>query len=180
MSFYLGGEAIDFPAGFGFLVTEAIVEAAGAALPEFDEGGFDSEATPVGRAGDFLVLVLAFEFFEAVIEDVAVRDRLALVGCPGSEATIVGAAVEVLVGFFGADFFGNALDADLAFEFVPEEGEGGVGICYQLLAFVAVVVGEEGKATRIYVFKQDDAGGGDALGGGGGEGHGVGFGEFGF
>jgi len=158
-------------------VAEAVVEAAGAALPEFDFVGDEGVAAPVGGAGDFLAGVLGFEFGGAGFEVGAIGDDLALGGGPGADLVGAGAGGEVAFGFVMGEFPDEAAGGDLALACGPEEADGGAVVFGEFLAFAALVVGVEVEAAVVEAFEEDDAGGGDAALADGGEGHGVGFGE---
>ena len=98
----------------------------------------------------------------------------ALMGNGGAELAAPGAAGEVVAGLLGGDFLGAAVDDQLAVEGAPEHDEGDVGVSGDVVAFAAVVVGEEDEAAVFDAFEQHHAAGGAAVGGDGGQGHGVG------
>lgn len=99
----------------------------------------------------------------------------------GSRAELAapGAAGEVVAGLLGGDFLGAAVDDQLAVEGAPEHDEGDVRVGGDVVAFAAVVVGEEDEAAVFDAFEQHHAAGGAAVGGDGGQGHGVGQGQLG-
>ena len=105
--------------------------------------------------------------------------RPALTGDGGAELAAARAAGEVIAGLLGGDFLGAAVDDQLAVEGAPEHDEGDVGVGGDVVAFAAVVVGEEDEAAVFDAFEQHHAAGGAAVGGDGGQGHGVGQGQLG-
>jgi len=153
------------------------VQAAGTALPEFDGEGSDAESAPEVGEGDFAAFGPALEEFGLALgEGLAVGDGGALkFGDPGTDLGAVGAAAEVGFGFLAVGAGDRAADEDLAFEFLPEKDEGGVGIFGEVGGFAGAVVGEEAEAAIIEALEEDGAAGGVALRVGGGEGHGVRF-----
>ena len=173
----LGADAVAGPVVAVADIAEAVVEAAGAALPEFDFVGDEGVAAPVGGAGDGFVGVLDFEFGGAGFEVGAIGYDLALGGGPGTDLMGAGAGGEVAFGFVVGEFPDEAAGGDLALACGPEEADGGAVVFGEFLAFAALVVGVEVEATVVEAFEEDDAGGGDAALADGGEGHGVGFGE---
>lgn len=113
------------------------MEAALAALPEFEVGRLDLEAAPEVWAGDFAFFGEAFsEFVFALSEVGADGDLVGLFfGNPGSDFGVVGTAGEVVLGDFAGGFFDGAADADLALEFFPVEVDGAVGVFGDVLGF---------------------------------------------
>lgn len=103
----------------------------------------------------------------------------ALMGDSGAELAGPGAGGEVVAGLLGGDFLGAAADDQLSVEGAPEHDEGDVGVGGDVVAFAAVVVGEEDEAAVFDAFEQHHAAGGAAVGGDGGQGHGVGQGQLG-
>ena len=157
-------EPLDEPASVATPgVAQTVVQAVGAALPEFERVGDEAIAAPVGRPGDGLVGMAAFGFAVLRFEDVAARDHLALGRGPGADAGAPGPALEIAVGFLGGDAFDSSFDAHLALELVPEEDEGGVGVGLELAGLAALVVGEEREAPLVGAAKQDHPRGGAAL-----------------
>src|SRR4051794_32314002 len=95
----LGGlrrKTLDQPLAVGLLcVTEAIVHAAGSALPEFDTNGRQHITSPVRRLGDVVRRVSGFELFPFRFERCAIREHRALARGPGSDAAAARASFEV-------------------------------------------------------------------------------------
>src|SRR5688572_26130442 len=87
----LWGEAFDDPSLKVASIAQTIVQAVGAALPEFDFGGGKDVPTPVGGHGDVVAGMFLLEFGEAALEGVAGGDHLALAGNVGAEAAAAGA-----------------------------------------------------------------------------------------
>lgn len=158
-------------------VAEAIMEAAGAALPELDFVRDQGVAAPVLGAGDGLVLVLSFDFGGAGLEVGAVWDDLALSGCDGTDLMAARPGGKVAFGFFVRQFPDQASGGDLALAGGPKETNRGAIVLFQLLAFATLVVGVKVEATIIKAFQEDDAGGRHATVADGGQGHGIGLGE---
>ena len=144
---------------------EAIVDAAGAALPELDGVRDDAVAAPEGRERDFAVLEFGFNFLEFLEEDFFGGDDFGLVGNPCADLGFAGAGHEVFEGFSGGDFFCDALDDNLAFEGDPRKQQADSGVRLNVLSFAGLVVGEEGKTLLVKGFQQDGALGRKAIGG---------------
>lgn len=147
-----GREAFDVPGVCGFAVEEAVVKAGGAALPEFDGLWDDAVSAPEGWEGDFAVGEFGADFVEFLEEDFARGDDFALVGDPGSDLGFAGAGGEVFEGFEGGDFFGAALEDDLAFEGDPGEEGADVGVLVDLLGLAAGVICKKNEAVWVEVF----------------------------
>src|SRR5690606_32778678 len=111
-----GGESLDGPGAVGVaVVSDAVVEAIGTTLPEFDAVWFDAIATPVFRPGEFFHAAVFFLCGgELRFEPCAVRDRLALGRNDGSKLAAVWSAVEIRIRFFGRELMRNAANANLA------------------------------------------------------------------
>lgn len=75
-----GRETFDVPFGRGETrITETIVQSIGTALPEFESNRSDAITAPVGRDWDGFVLVVGEQLLEALVQDIAVREDLALI-----------------------------------------------------------------------------------------------------
>lgn len=77
----------------------------------------------------------------------------------GTDAAAVGALGEVGGAFFAAAAFDGAGGIDLAFQFAPENREGGAGVGCEVVAFAAAVIGEESEAAVVESFEEESAGG---------------------
>ena len=170
-------------------VPNAVVEAVGAGLPEFEGVRGEPVAAPVTRAGDrvgcrrTVISELSHKIFVAGVQNCAVFDDGTLPGNPGGDLAAARAGVEIFVGFGGCQFGDLAGNANLAVQGFPVKDEGGVRVLGEFAPFLAFVVGEEGEAQVVEPFEQHHAGGGDTIRGGGGEGHRIGHidpGAFGF
>ena len=100
-----------------------------------------------------------------------------MVGDPCADLRIAGAGHEIFQGFCGGDFFGGALDDDLAFEGDPWEKQADFGVGLDVLGFARLVVGEKGETLLVEGFEEDRTLGRKTIGREGGEGHGVGLGD---
>src|SRR5690348_18307740 len=87
--------------------------------PEFEALGSHSKSTPVGRAGDFLTVVLRTHVLVLLLELGPARKRPRLVRCPGTELRIPASAREIGVRFFARDNAHRAFDADLSPQRLP-------------------------------------------------------------
>ena len=148
-------------------------------MPELNLLGSDTVAPPGLRHGDALT-------FRILLGQLShIRFQLLPAGGPtlmrdgGAELAATGAGGEVVTGLLGGDLLGAAVDDQLAVEGAPEHDEGDVGVGGDVVAFSAVVVGEEDEAAVFDAFEQHHAVGGAAVGGDGGQGHGVGQGQLG-
>ena len=148
-------------------------------MPELNLLGNDTVTTPGLRHGDGLTLRILLGELSHIRFQLLPAGGPALMGDGGAELATPGAGGEVVAGLLGGDFLGAAVDDQLAVEGAPEHDEGDVGVGGDVVAFAAVVVGEEDEAAVLDAFEQDHAAGGAAVGGDGGEGHGVGQGEVG-
>lgn len=131
------------------------MEAGGAALPELESLGLDSEASPEGRQRDFTVAEFFADFSEFLHEKLSRGDDFALVGNPGADLRITGAGGEILEGLGGADFLRSALNDNLTLEGDPWKEQADAGVGGDLLRLAAAVVGEEYEALGIEVFQED-------------------------
>lgn len=156
------------------MIDQPVVEATGAALPEFDFLWVEDVATPEAGDRDGLTLELLFIETPGVVERFTAGNDRGLGAGPGADLGDAGALVEVGFAFFAREFFDPARGADLTLQFFPVEAEGGVGVGGEFPALAAVVVGEEREAAIVEGFEQDDADAGDIVDGGG-ERHGVRF-----
>lgn len=144
-------------------------------LPEFDMMGYDAEASPKRRVWDFFFVELLLEFFEFSDEQAAGGDDRALVRAPGSYLASARSAEEVLHGFQGTHFFSLSQDDDLAFQSIPGEQEGHVGVLLNFPTFAAFIIREEYEPFAVEVLEQYCALGRLAFPGNGAEAHGIGF-----
>src|ERR1035437_2477364 len=149
----LRGEAVDLPAAVVAGIEEAVVEAAGAALPEFDGFRDDPVAAPERGQGDFTLGELRFHLGEFLQEERARRYDRALLGHPGTELGIAGTRGEIAERFGGADLFRAPLDDDLALQREPGEQQRGFRVGRELARLAAFVVGEKHEAVAVEVFQ---------------------------
>ena len=151
------------------------MESAFAALPELDVGGREFIAAPEIGTGNFVFIgELRFEFCFSRFEGGTIRNacRLAF-RYPRSDLGIVGAGLEVFLGDPAGGFFDGAADTDLAFEFLPKNGHGSVGVFGEVAGFLRVVVGEKLEFFIDDALEEKGAGGDEAFLVGGRDGHGV-------
>ena len=66
--------------------------------------------------------------------------------------------MEVDITFFGRNLLNYSFHAHLPLELLPEEDEGGMGVCIQVISLCAIVVGEEDEAFIVHSFEQYYAG----------------------
>ena len=128
------------------------MDAAWAALPELDGLRDDSVSAPERWQRDFAVLEFGFYFLEFLEEDFFGGDDFGLVRNPCAELRFAWAGHEVCEGFRGGDFFGAALDDDLAFEGDPRKQQAYFGVGLDVLGFAGLVVGEEGETLLVKGF----------------------------
>src|SRR5262249_35174681 len=136
---------------------EAIVEAAGTALPELVADRRHPEAAPNGRKRHLAAGVFAGERGVALVQRRATRDYPALVGRERRELTPERRAVEVARGFLGRDAGHRTGQADLAVELRPVEEEGRAQILGDLLPLLAFVVRVENESALVEPLEQDHA-----------------------
>src|SRR6185437_13485601 len=152
----LRGESLDMPGVHwaDACVAQAVVQAAGASLPEFDHLRNHTEPAPVRRAWNLVVGVSLFERAIGPLQVSAAADHLALRRGPCAKLAACGAAVEVSVGLGGGDPLHRPLHAHLALQQHPEEDQRCARIRRQLCAFAALIIGVEEKAARVQPFEQ--------------------------
>ena len=101
-------------------VLDAVVQAAGTALPEFDQTGRDDVAFPV-RGTRNVQRVPGADQGGTGHQVGLVGEDLALVAGPGADAAGVGAGIEVGVGFGFGQLVDAAFHTHLTLQFGPEE-----------------------------------------------------------
>src|SRR5258708_13071881 len=106
-----------------------------------------------------MLRVLAPELVPLALEQGAILDRLALRARPRADARTQRARREVAARLLGAHLFRRTFDPHLALELLPHERERGARIDGELLALLALVVGEEHEAARVGALEEHDAGG---------------------
>jgi hypothetical protein len=125
---------------------EAIVQAVGAADPEFDLRCVQMEAAPVAGPGNLAGMGFA-EALEFRFELFAAFEGAALIGDGSADLAGAGAAVEVGVGVGCVEFRYGSFDAYLTAQGLPMKAEGGAWIFGDLVAFSAFCVGEEAETA---------------------------------
>src|SRR5688572_9357535 len=148
-------EPADEPA-IGFAgVLDAVVQAVGTPLPEFQSRGDHAVAAPVTWARDIAVGIALAELADALLECLSIGQDLGLRGGGGADPRFQGARVEVRLRLrlSGAD--DGSLNANLALQLGPEADERSARVGIELTGLAAVVVGEEGEAVLIHRFEQD-------------------------
>ena len=100
---------------------------------------------------------------------------LALGRGPGAKTASLGPGMEVDITFFGRNLLNYSFHAHLPLELLPEEDEGCMRVCIQVISLCAIVVGEEDEAFIVHSFEQHYAGVRLILGIYGGKSHGVDF-----
>src|SRR6266511_2689823 len=112
-----GREALDDPDTIiPAAIAQAVVQPAGAALPELDRLGDHAVAAPVRRPGHLPVGVGGRELVQAALQRRTAVDRLALARGPGAQAAAERPALEVGVGLGRRDLLDAPFDADLALQ----------------------------------------------------------------
>src|ERR1700761_2907159 len=81
-------------------------------------------------------------------------DHFALWRRPGPDTTSFGAAVKIIITYFGAGHRYQATDAYLAFQFLPEKYKAGPGVFQELLPFDTMIVGEKGVTVLVKAFQK--------------------------
>ena len=174
-----GSQALPSPVTFLQDIAEPVMQPTRPPMPELNLFRNDAITTPGLRHGDALTVRILLGQLGHIRFQLLPAGGPALMGDGGAELAAPGAAGEVVAGLLGGDFFGAAVDDQLAVEGAPEHDEGDVGVGGDVVAFAAVVVGEEDEAAVFDAFEQHHAAGGAAVGGDGGQGHGVGQGQLG-
>ena len=160
-------------------IAESVMQPTRPSMPKLNLLGNDAVTTPALRHGNGLTFRILLSQLGHTRFQLLPAGRPALRRDGGAELAAPGAAGKVVTGLLGGDFLGAAVDDQLAVEGAPEHDEGDVGVGGDVVAFAAVVVGEEDEAAVFDAFKQHHAAGGAAVGGDGGQGHGVGQGQLG-
>ena len=120
----LGVKTSHLPLTRALDIQKPVVQAAGAALPEFDLAGDDADAGPIGGARDRSEAEFHGQLGDFLHEMRAAREFLTLPRCPPADLaqTVPGFPISVRLRI--ADNFGAPLNSDLAMELFPEEGQG--------------------------------------------------------
>lgn len=150
-------------------------------LPELDGVGNDAQSSPErGHRDHVLALEAGFNLLDAAFEvstavifvfvsvsvsistlALRVRQRIQharLLTSPRADATAPGPRVEVHLTLVGAQPLDLALDADLALERLPPEGQAGVGIRRDVGGLATrAKVGVDDEAARVELLEVDDA-----------------------
>src|SRR5918999_3759251 len=172
----LGPEPLDPPAATCIgQVAEAVVEAAGAVLPELPGVWNQAIAAPVLADRQVAALVLPSQFGHALLEPLAARHRAALGRGERAHLAVARAAVGIALALLAREALDRPLHADLAAERGPVEEERGAWVRLELTALAAAVVGVEGEAALIDALREDHAGRGATVGRGGGKRDGLGL-----
>jgi len=174
-----GSQTLRFPFATTLEIPKPVMQPTRPPMPELNLLGNDAIPPPGLRHGHRLTFRILLRQRSHVRFQLLPACRPALMGDGGAELAAPGAGGEVVAGLLGEDFLGTAVDDQLAVEGAPEHDEGDVGVGGDVVAFAAVVVGEEDEAALFDAFEQHDAAGGAAVGGDGGQGHGVGQGQLG-
>lgn len=174
-----GGQSLPRPLTAFPVIPEPVMQPARPPMPELNLLRNDAVAPPGLRHGYGLTFGILLGELGHIRFQLLPAGRPALMGDGSTELAAPGAAGEVIAGLLGGDFFGAAVDDQLAVEGAPEHDEGDVGVGGDIVAFAAVVVGEEDEAAVLDAFEQHHAAGGAAVGGDGGQGHGIGQGQLG-
>src|SRR5215218_11119571 len=111
-----GCQSLDLPAVAGAAVAEAVVETAGAALPELDDLVGQAVAAPEVGQGDLAVGRVGGQLGHPPLQDRPVLDDPALGRGGGAELAARRAGVEVGLALGPAGRRHRALDADLALQ----------------------------------------------------------------
>lgn len=157
----LGTEAFDAPGSIRLqTVLEAIMEAIGASLPEFDCGRVEDEAAPMIGHGHHIIWKLCGETLHAVLEFSAAGKESGLRANPRGEPAAAGAGIEIGEGFVMGQRKDLPPGTHLAFEQFPMEADGGARVGCEFAAFTALQVGEELEASRIQALEKHRANGG--------------------
>ena len=172
-----GSQPLPSPFATVLEVAEPVMQPARPPMPELNLLGNDTVTPPGLRHGDGLTFRILLGQLGHIRFQLLPAGGPALMGDGGAELAAAGSGGEVVAGLLGGDFLGAAVDDQLAVEGAPEHDEGDVGVGGDVVAFAAVVVGEEDEAAVFDAFEQDHAVGGAAVGGDGGQGHGIGQGE---
>jgi hypothetical protein len=148
--FRLRRQAFDDPHSIGAPVAQAIVQPVRPSLPELDRIRRHDVAAPVRGPGYFLVEETLLHLAHCLVQFMAIGDRLALTRYPRRELMAARAIAKIAIRFPGGAPYHRARDANLALERRSEEGQSGAGIFGQVMAFAALVVGEECEAPLVH------------------------------
>ena len=113
-------KAFAYPVAVNQAVLDAVVQAAGAALPEFDAVGNNEVSAPMRRAGNMQGMFdtdgrgLGHQYGFA-------GNHFTLRACPCADTAGIRAAFKIFVRSGCVEFFNASFNAHLAFEFRPEQ-----------------------------------------------------------
>src|SRR5690606_7217384 len=144
-----GLAAYDLPAVTDARPLEAVVQPAGAPLPELDGLGAQPIATPGRRhrhlpPGELLPVRRV-----RLLQLLARTHRLRLVRRPGADLRTAWPEPEVRLDLIGREGGGDGLDPDLAFNRVPPEEQRTGGVDGQVDPLAGGVVGEEDETALV-------------------------------
>lgn len=151
------------------------MQAAEAALPEFDLIGQERVATPVRRARDVAIGKAGGDFSLTLFQPFATGDNLTLQRDPGTDLMSTGTAGEVALNLRLREFAERAANAHLMMPLGPKEDGTGIRIGGDLPPLAALVIGVEMKAQLIHTLEEHGACRRGTIESDGGEGHGVWF-----
>src|ERR1043165_2984577 len=127
------------------------------ALPKFDSLWLHSKTTPVRRQRNRAVCEALFHFFESRVKHAPNIDGLALRRRPRAELRTNRPAMKIFSRFLARRFFDGTLNSNLALNFHPVKNKGDVWIFFQLLSFLARVIGKENETALIKVFQKNNS-----------------------
>ena len=136
--FCLGCKPFNTPGIARFGIQDAVVQAVGSSLPEFDLRWFYPVTTPMRGFGYLPVLKAFGIIIKGFLQPGFTRHYNALRRSPGADLAAIGPAVEISDAFFHTDLFGNTGDTNLAFQFFPEKNKAGIRIRFQFLPLAAM------------------------------------------
>ena len=134
---------------------DAVVEAIGTALPEFDAIRLDAVAAPRMRARDFLVFEALVEMVSAFLKHRALFDRLALLRRPGAQLMAARTRRKVCIGIFIVQRRRATFDTDLSFELIPVERDRYLTVEGDFMTLLTAVRRIELQTARVDTAQQD-------------------------
>src|SRR5262245_25160289 len=106
----LGRQALDQPAVADSAITQSVVQAIVALLPELEGLGEEPKATPAGRQRQIAIRVPALQVADEALQPLAAVDRLALRRGQRAELAAAGAGANVRRRLLGARVLDRSLD----------------------------------------------------------------------
>src|SRR6516162_1066850 len=123
-------------------------------LPELYALRDQPEAGPICRPWHGLVAKALRKLADTLFELSAARERLRLIGGPGTDLAVARPGGEIGVRFRVADQFYDTFDTDLTIQRLPQKAQRRIWINEQFRGFSALEIGVKYKSSLIDLLQQ--------------------------